>query len=144
MGAWMNYLDSVGGYQTDGEGNVIPGSRWTWEQRAAGTEAWKRAVTYQTCGKEKLFCFCGQLYCPECEDHVHMIFIPSRRSIREGIEESEAAAAAIRAAIPEINKFVVEAAQFACSPEGHKPGSGAMGQLKAAVAAYNEAQGQQE
>jgi len=37
---------------------------------------------------------------------------------------------------------VVEAAQFTMSPEGHKPGSGAMGQLKAAVAAYNEAQEQ--
>ena len=36
---------------------------------------------------------------------------------------------------------VIEAARFAFSPEGHKPGSGAMGQLKAAVAAY-EAQEQ--
>jgi len=35
---------------------------------------------------------------------------------------------------------VIEAAQFACSTEGRKAGSGAIGQLKAAVAAYNEAQ----
>ncbi|MBC8462431.1 MAG: hypothetical protein H8D67_31045 [Deltaproteobacteria bacterium] len=35
---------------------------------------------------------------------------------------------------------VVKAAQFACSPEGHKRSSGAMRELKKAVAAYNEAQ----
>ena len=37
---------------------------------------------------------------------------------------------------------IIEAARFAFSPEGRKPDSGAMGQLKAAVAAYNEAQEQ--
>jgi len=35
---------------------------------------------------------------------------------------------------------IVLAAQFACSPEGRKRGPGAMRDLKAAVAAYNEAQ----
>ena len=35
---------------------------------------------------------------------------------------------------------VVKTAQFACSPEGHKRGSGAMRELKKAVAVYNEAQ----
>ena len=41
-----------------------------------------------------------------------------------------------------LGNLVIEAAQFAMSPEGHKPSSGAMGRLKAAVAAYNEAQEQ--
>ena len=36
------------------------------------------------------------------------------------------------------SQAVIEAAQFACSPEGHKPKSGAMRELKKAVAAYNE------
>jgi len=39
----------------------------------------------------------------------------------------------------DVNQPIVKAARFACSPEGHKSGSGAMGQLKTAVAAYNEA-----
>lgn len=34
---------------------------------------------------------------------------------------------------------VVQTAQFVCSPEGHKRGSGAMRELKQAVATYNEA-----
>jgi hypothetical protein len=39
-----------------------------------------------------------------------------------------------------VGQTVIEAARFATSPEGRKKGSGAMGQLKEAVAAYNEAQ----
>ena len=38
---------------------------------------------------------------------------------------------------------VVEAAQFVCSPEGHKPKSGAMGNLKEAVAEYNKSKSDQ-
>jgi hypothetical protein len=57
------------------------------------------------------------------------LFFPSRWESGWGKKEAQAA--------------VLEAAQFACSPEGRKPGSGAMGELKAAVKAYNEAEASQ-
>jgi hypothetical protein len=42
-----------------------------------------------------------------------------------------------------VNKYlkqmlVVKAAEFACSPEGRKPKSGAMGRLNRAIEAYTE------
>lgn len=42
--------------------------------------------------------------------------------------------------VEDAKETIVKAAQFVCSPEGHKRGSGAMRELKAAIAAYRRGQ----